>query len=389
MTSHRRKIEQKKDQQKNSRKKWQIAFFVTLLILVIFVLYRFNLLPFRSNILAKERVNVLAVGTDQVENTGRADTILILSINPKNKDTFLFSIPRDMRVYIPDKGMDKINHAYAYGGIELLEQSIETFLGIPVHYYGIMDFEGFEQLIDTLGGVEINVEKDMHYIDEAGSLSIDLKNGPQVLNGEKALQYVRFRYDAQGDLGRIQRQQKLINALIEKVLHFNIVVKLPGIIADMSKYIKTNMNYSDIVSLARLLKNIDKDEIWLETIHGKPCYIDGISYLSADSSEVQKRIQYLFNNELRGLNIEVLNGNKVPGIAHQVAQKMEELGFDVVNIDNADHFDYENTVVIIYSKQLKIEHYLKQYFNNIKIVHQEKPESQLDMTIIIGKNMLY
>jgi polyisoprenyl-teichoic acid--peptidoglycan teichoic acid transferase len=383
--------EKKNELKKKSKKKYfQVAILIFLVAACLVFLYFFNLIPFfGSDILAYERLNILAVGTDNDESQGRADTILILSLSPKTKDTVLFSIPRDMRVMIPGKGMDKINHAFAYGGIELLERAIEDFMGLSIHYYGVIDFEGFQYVIDAIGGVSVNVEKDMYYVDQAGSLKINLHSGQQILDGEKALEYVRFRFDPLGDLGRIQRQQKLINAVIDKIMDFSSMIKIPNIVANLTEYINTNMDGNEIMSLAKLMKDVNREKIWVETIQGEPQYIDGVSYLIADEQKVKRRVQYLIENKHRGLNVEVLNGNKVPGIAHRVASEMEELGFNVVNIDNADRFDYQKTILIIYSKEIKVDEYLGQIWHDVEVVRREQTCNELDMTIIIGKNMVY
>jgi len=367
----------------------QIITFVFLLIICLAFLYFFNIFPFHSDILANDRLNILAVGTDSLEDRGRADSILVLSVSPKTKDTILFSIPRDLRVMIPERGMDKINHAFAYGGVDLLKKTVEDLIGLPIHYYGVVDFEGFKYVIDALGGIDIYVEKDMYYIDRAGSVKINLHKGQQVLDGEKALEYVRFRSDSLGDLGRIQRQQKLINAVIDKILNVDNLTKIPNIVSSLPDYINTNMGSSDIISLARLMKDIDREKIWIETIKGEPQYIGGVSYLVVDTQEVKDRVNYLIENKYKGLNIEVLNGNQMPGIAHRVANKMKELGFNVVNIDNADHFDYQKTVIIVYRKDIKPDNYLREIFGDIEIIRKEQPNKEIDMTIIVGKNMVY
>ena len=374
---------------REKKKAVQVLFLIILLILCFVFLYFFNIFPFNSDILAHERLNILAVGTDSTEIQGRADTILILSVDPKTKDTVLFSIPRDIRVMIPGRGMDKINHAFAYGGIDLLEKTVEDFIGITVNYYGVVDFEGFRYIIDALDGVDIYVEKDMYYVDRAGSLKINLRSGQQILDGEKALEYVRFRADAMGDLGRIQRQQKLINAVIEKLLNFESMTKIPFIIDSLSEYINTNIKSNELISLAKLMKDIDRTKIWTETIKGEPQYINGVSYLVVDDHEIKEYVQNIIENKYRGMNIEVLNGNRIPGIAHRVAARMEDLGFNVVNIDNADHFDYQKTVLIIYSKDQKLEEYITQYLDDIEIVRKLQPNDGIDMTIIVGKNMVY
>ncbi len=375
--------------ERQKKRKTKALFFVFLLIICFAVLYLFNIFPFHSDILAHDRLNILAVGTDSTDTQGRADTILILSVDPKTKDAVLFSIPRDIRVMIPGRGMDKINHAFAYGGINLLENTVEGFIGIPVHYYGVVDFEGFRYIIDALDGVDIFVEKDMYYIDRAGSLKINLRSGQQILDGEKALEYVRFRSDAMGDLGRIQRQQKLINAVIERILNFESMTKIPIIIDSLTDYIDTNIKSNELISLARLMKDIDRTKIWVETIKGEPQYINGVSYLVADDNEIKEHVQNIIENKYRGMNIEVLNGNRIPGIAHRVANKMEDLGFNVVNIDNADHFDYQKTVLITYSKDDKLEKYITQFLNDIEIIRKIQPNNGVDMTVIVGKNMVY
>ncbi len=375
---------------KTVKKKYlQITFLVILLIACFTGLYLFNIFPFSSDIFAYDRLNILAVGTDSVESKGRADTILVLSLSPKTKETILFSIPRDTRVMVPGRGMDKINHAFAYGDIDLLEKTVEEYIGLPIHYYGVLDFEGFQYIIDALGGVSIDVEKNMYYVDNAGDLIINLHSGPQILDGEKALQYVRFRLDSLGDLGRIQRQQKLINAVIEKILQFDSMVKIPNIINSLKEYIRTNMDTNEILSLARLMKDIDKNKIWIETIQGEPRYINGISYLVNDEEEVRKKVSFLIENSYKGLTIEVLNGNQMPGVAHRVANKMEQLGFKVINVDNADNFNYQKTVLIINKKNIQADKYINEFFDDLEVIRRDQPQSEADMTIIIGKNMIY
>jgi len=170
-----------------------IIFFILLLVALIFLSKYFGIFPFSSDIISYNRVNILVVGCDEIENHGRADTIVLLSISPKTKDVLILSIPRDTRVEIPGRGMDKINHAYAFGGEKLISKTVSSFLDVPIHFYAIADFNGFVNIIDELGGVEIDVEKEMHYVDKAGGVEIHLYPGKQILDGEKSLQYIRFR----------------------------------------------------------------------------------------------------------------------------------------------------------------------------------------------------
>jgi LCP family protein required for cell wall assembly len=278
---------------KNRRRLSLMIYFTLLLIILIVFLNYFGIFPFSSNILSYNRINMLIVGCDEIENQGRADTIVLLSISPKTKNVLILSIPRDTRVEIPGRGMNKINHAYAFGGKELISKTVSSFLDIPINFYVIVDFIKFVNIIDELGGVEINIEKEMHYIDKAGGLNINLYPGKQILDGEKALQYIRFRHDNLGDLGRIKRQQKLVEALINKMMNLDSVKKIPQILEGLKTYLETDIKLQDAVALANLFKRVSQDKFIIETVQGNPVYINGISYLEPDTIEVQKKVKSL------------------------------------------------------------------------------------------------
>lgn len=279
---------------KNRRRLSFMIYFTLLLIILIVFLNYFGIFPFSSNILLSyNRINILIVGCDEIENQGRADTIVLLSISPKTKEILILSIPRDTRVEIPGRGMNKINHAYAYGGKELISKTVSSFLDIPINFYVVVDFIKFVNIIDELGGVEINIEKEMHYIDKAGGLNINLYSGKQILDGEKALQYIRFRHDNLGDLGRIKRQQKLVEALINKMMNLDSVKKIPQILEGSKTYLETDIKLQDVVALANLFKRVSQDKFIIETVQGNPVYINGISYLEPDTIEVQKKVKSL------------------------------------------------------------------------------------------------
>jgi len=278
---------------KNRRRLSPVIYFTLLLIILIVFLNYFGIFPFSSNILSYNRINMLIVGCDEIENQGRADTIVLLSISPKTKNVLILSIPRDTRVEIPERGMDKINHAYAFGGKGLISKTVSSFLDIPINFYVIVDFIKFVNIIDELGGVEINIEKEMHYIDKAGGLNINLYPGKQILDGEKALQYIRFRHDNLGDLGRIKRQQKLVEALINKMMNLGSVTKITQILEGLKTYLETDLKLQDAVALANLFKGVSQNKFIIETVQGNPVYINGISYLEPDTIEVQKKVKSL------------------------------------------------------------------------------------------------
>jgi len=372
---------------KKEKKVILITFSILILVILIFLLKYLGIFPFSSDILSYNRINILIVGCDEIENNGRADTIVLLSVSPKTKDVLILSIPRDTRVEIPEKGMDKINHAYAFGGKKLISRAVSLFLDLPIHFYAIADFNGFVNIIDELGGVEIDVEKEMHYVDKAGGLDINLYPGKQILNGEKSLQYIRFRQDKLGDLGRIKRQQKLALAVIEKMMNFDSITKIPQISEEMKGYMETDIKVQDAIALANLFKGINQGEFKIETIQAKPIYLEGISYLEPDVEEVRQRVKSLIYNKNSGMKLEVLNGNAMFGIANRVAKDLELQGFEIVNIGNADRFDYEKTKIIVYSKKVNLDNEFKKLFNDFEIVKESQTNTNLDLVIILGKDM--
>ena len=382
-----RKNKTRELKKKNKKKVILIIFSVISLVVLIFLLKYFGIFPFSSDILSYNRVNILIVGCDEIENYGRADTIVFLSISPKTKDALILSIPRDTRVEIPERGMDKINHAYAFGGKKLISETVSLFLDMPIHFYAIADFIGFVNIIDELGGVEIDVEKEMHYVDKAGGLDINLSPGKQILDGEKSLQYIRFRQDKLGDLGRIKRQQKLALAVIEKMTNFDSIAKIPQISEGMSEYIETDIKVQDAIALANLFKGTNQEKFNVETVQGEPVYIKGVSYLEPDVEKVRQRVKSLVYSENSGMKVEVLNGNATSGIAHKIAKDLEMQGFEVVNIGNADNFNYEKTKIIVYSKEINLDSEFKKLFKDYEIVKEYQTNTNSDLVIILGKDM--
>lgn len=162
------------------------------------------------------KFNILLMGEDNVDGSRRSDTILFITVDIDDKNIRVLSLPRDTRVMIPGHGTQKLNHAFAYGGQDLMRATVTNYLGEPILYYMIVDYDSFPAFVDMLGGVEIDVPKRMRYVDRAGGLDINIQPGLQTLDGKTALHFVRFRKDALGDIGRIQRQQQFLKAMLKR-----------------------------------------------------------------------------------------------------------------------------------------------------------------------------
>ena len=193
----------------------------------------------------KSNVYLLLAGTDQrADEASRSDTIMYAALRPVDRKIEMVSIPRDSLVEIPGVGEDKINASLAYGGVELLQETVENLVDNPVDHTVLINFESFADIIDAMGGIRINVEEDM-YLPEEG---IDLKAGEQKLNGHDALAFVRWRGDGTGDIGRMERQSQFMQALSEKIRHltpWRAVMTLWTV----QREIDTDMSILDILKL--------------------------------------------------------------------------------------------------------------------------------------------
>lgn len=251
---------------------------------------RFALLPssgFVPTAFESEKVvPVLLLGIDKrhPDEPSRSDTIIVAFLDQKEKVVRLLSVPRDTYAFVPGRsGKDKINVAHALGGAEATAKAVSDLLGIDIKYYVETDFEGFEKIIDTLGGITIDVDQRMYYPAEG----IDLYPGVQHLNGHDALAYVRYRNYPLGDIDRIKHQQKFFSAVADEVLKWQNVWRIPDLVSELTDAIKTNLGTAQIIKFARLFKNIDKSHIETYMVPGEPQMMDGISYWVPDTAEAR------------------------------------------------------------------------------------------------------
>jgi len=172
---------------------------------------------------------------------GLADTILLVRLDPRENRVVVLSVPRDVWVNLPGYGWRKVNAASPLGGPELMKEAVARVVGVRPERYVVVSLEALKALVDALGGVRVCVEKPMRYRDTAAGLEIDLKPGCQVLSGEAAEGYLRFRQDALGDIGRIQRQQTFFHALKERLLSPSGLLRLPRAVAAVEPHVRTDL----------------------------------------------------------------------------------------------------------------------------------------------------
>lgn len=399
----------------------------------------------------ENRINVLLLGIDRRGKAGwgyRTDTIIIVTVDPVNKTAGMLSIPRDLHLEIPGVKEDRINAANVYGytnkypggGPALLKRTIEKNFGIPIDYYIMADFQGFETIIDTLGGIDVNVPRQIHDTkypdpkpgDPHGMKTVHFDPGPKHLNGQRALEYARSRMST-SDFDRAQRQQQILLAIREKALNLNLIPKLPSLFTTMSSMVKTDMTLEEMVELARLAPQIDLSDIDSRVIKKPLVY----GYKREDGAAVQlpkwelihRVVAEMFAAPLvtatptptpaptqpaqptqptptptldlaqieerqkladEGARIAVQNGTSEPNFAARVAAVLMEQGYQVVEFGDADRLDYSNTVVVDYTgKTYTLERLVEMFqVTPENVRHSPNLRSQVDIRIIVGQDFL-
>jgi LCP family protein required for cell wall assembly len=243
-------------------------------------------------------VNVLLLGLDADKT--RCDVIMLLNFDPAAPALNILSIARDTRIFT-GRAYRKINSFYSKGGEKRVAKEVSRITGLPVHYYVTADFKGFRKIIDTLGGVEFDVPFKMNYDDPTQNLHIHLKKGPQLLDGKKAEQLIRYRkgnYRGQGytegDIGRIKMQQDFMKALIDQKLNFKYLSKADDIFVILKDYVKTNITISDITRYAGGASKLTSGSIKTFILPGESHSIDNVWWYIYDKKETESMIRENF-----------------------------------------------------------------------------------------------
>ncbi|MBW6468834.1 MAG: LCP family protein [Coriobacteriia bacterium] len=236
----------------------------------------------------EEPMYILVLGSDARpgQTRARSDTILLARVDTANKAINMLSFPRDSRVPIEGRGLDKMTHANAFGGPALVIKTVKEYTGLPVHHYVELNFEGFVTVVDSLGGVVVNVEREIN--DPSGADTGGVSNvthipaGEQRLNAVEALTFVRSRAYPDGDFTRIRNQQKFLVAFAKEALKRENITRLPSVAEEAAENIDTDMSIPELVGLAMALRGLGDDDITGHTVPGRPTMINGVSYVALD-----------------------------------------------------------------------------------------------------------
>ncbi len=365
----------------------------------------------------KTNLYILILGTDNnwtqqdilYTKGTRSDTTMLAHVDLKHKTIKILSIPRDLYVYIPGdcyRGdcYDKINAATAVGGVPLSEKVVASLTGVPIDYYVRIKTTGLINFVNAIGGIYVYVDENMNYVDHWGHLKIHLKKGWQHLNGQQTEELARFRHDPLGDYGRIQRQHRIIKAIMKKLERPSVLVHIIHIVQVAKQSIETNLMYPQILALANLFKHATTDSLKIYTLPTRPKNVKifgtWVSYVFPDpvrDKQMLKKFQsdVFFPHKPIGVSVEVLNGNGTQGAAKKIAKKLEKHGFTISHVGNASNFNYVDTLIIDHEvhphkKVVKkiLPMLVSKYFPNAQTQNDPKPKPRpADLTIVIGKSL--
>ena len=280
-----------------------IVLLVTILV-IIWMCYNFVIALqtgetfsfFGNGMRSSEAETFVVAGVD--EDGYRTDLILLCQVNRAEKEIHILQIPRDTKV--DNKRSDKkINSAY-YSGFDVMSREIAQVTGLRPEHYVMVGFDGFQEIVDAVGGVTVEIPFDMKYEDPAQNLSIDLSAGKQKLNGEKAEMYMRYRKGndgngyAEGDLGRLSAQQELYNAVADKLLSPMGILHIPGVYSAVKKNTETDFTGTEIFGLMKDVLRIGKSNIHIHSLPGSGKYIGGVSYFVCDTKATKQLIAEYF-----------------------------------------------------------------------------------------------
>ncbi|MBR5269352.1 MAG: LCP family protein, partial [Anaerotignum sp.] len=282
-------------------------------------------------------------------------------------------------------------------GPEAAILQMEDLLGISIDHYVKVDFDAVVEIVDAVGGVEVDVPQDMYWdMSDTGDITINLKKGLQTLDGKKALQLVRFRRYADGDVGRIQVQQLFMKALMDKVLSTESIVKnLGDYIKVAYKYVETDVSLSDAVKYANYITKVDTGKISMETLPGAGQYVGGVSYFLHDPVATREMVDRVFYSvapkvnadgsiDSKSLLIEVANGGEVAGLVGRFTEKLAGEGFRLT-----DPTTYHGEQVDYTRIQVKADGAgkdLVKYFDKARVEAASSDMGSADIRIILGTN---
>ncbi len=359
----------------------------------------------------QQPINILVMGIDRVPSaelgselalSGRSDTMLVVRFQPQDHSLRILSIPRDSRIKLPNGAYDKINSANARGGVSFTKQVIQDNLeGIVIDKYIRLTTDVFVKLVDLIGGVEVYVPMDMKYTDKTQGLYIDLKQGKQILNGNQAEQFARFRHDKLGDIGRVQRQQILLKAFQKKMQSPQGFLKIPQALKLIQDNVDTDLTQEEILSLSSFGFGLNKEDVRMVLLPGRASRPEEyrLSYwLVSEKGKNQVIKQYLgvkshednisLDSQKSPLRIKIAIQNSTPNpeVAKTVARFLVDQGFRNVYISDNLMIPTQKTQIIVQTGDYDSAQMIQRILDLGELESSSTGDINSDITIRVGRD---
>jgi polyisoprenyl-teichoic acid--peptidoglycan teichoic acid transferase len=343
------------------------------------------------------------LGYEVWENSfkGLTDTMLLVRFDPQNKKLSVLSIPRDTRTYVEGRGEVKINEANYHGGPASSAKSVSGLLGgVGIDRYVTVNIHGIKSLVDALGGITINVPKDMKYTDQTQHLYIDLKAGKQRLNGEQIVQYLLYRHDDLGDIGRVQRQQTLMRAFVEQEVNISLLSRLPKILSVVQSHIDTNLSIEELVALAGFATQTQRSDVQMLMVPGK--FSDNkdykASYWLPDQSAIETLVAEHFdfgqnswkieNADATFLKVAIQDSTGDRSAVADFVKTLTQAGYRNVQVYKGWAEPIDVTTIVAQDGDIKSAEAIRQSLGFGDVLVESTGSLQSDVTIRLGKDWL-
>ncbi|UNC93326.1 LCP family protein [Candidatus Contubernalis alkaliaceticus] len=378
-----------------------VLLFIALLLITVRIVSLLNSLQIKSVVSEslietgdEEWENTLLVGVDTGENGKKyIDQLVVVSFNPSEKRAFMLHIPGETQVYLRDYGGEKVENIYALESasnqLPLLVETVAELLYMPMHYYFEINYWELPQAIKSVKNITVDVKETL-----TNNQRIVFPRGEYLLEEQVVYQYFTFELEGEHALDRLERQRIFMAALGEKVMGKNLITGLPGSISRLSPLVSTNMAWRELLQYYNHIKDMSyKGQVSAEIIPGWWEEIDEVTYWVVDREETRGLINDLTGGEMlsleSGITLEVLNGKGVGGTANRVSRALSGLGYEVVRVANADHFNYTSTQIISRIEDLEtaeIAETLAELFEGSEVEQEIIEGHNAQITIIIGHN---
>lgn len=350
-------------------------------------------------------LNVLVMGVDignpnsrGKNNPKRTDTIILANYNLDTGKINLISIPRD--TYIQINGVDyKINAAHVIGGVPYLVEAVEQLLDIKINYYGKVDYSGFRDLIDAIGGIDMEIARRMDYDDSTQNLHIHFKKGTVAhLDGKKAEEFFRWRKNndgtgfSNGDIGRIENQHKFISKVFEKFKSPSIIPKIPSILSIIPDYVETNMSVDEVIKYGWEFAKVDTHNIEMITLNGTARYENGISYFFYDEGKNFSILKLIHGEDYsyidkKELKIKIANCTNKGGLAGDFSNYIKKIGYTNTYLFNGEKMP--KSKIIFNGVDEEIIDIVKKDFHIANVEINSSKQQKFDIMVLLGNDHNY